>query len=228
MKYVLIAVTVLAASSAHAQTITGHWKGTIEIPNQPSDFELDIARDARGEYYGTATAGSDKVTIPLQKIALEGRRLTFYARTDQPMHAEILESGTAAMGTATLAGYDLPFSMGRTGDAKIEPPPTSPAVTHALEGVWKGTLTGSRAQYHFVVTITNQPGGRATATSVSVDEGGLLLPLTVAQDGSNVKFESHAVPLAWSGVLNAAGTELAGTFTQGGPGGTSLPLTFTR
>ena len=224
MKYIYAAIAVtLLASPAHAQT--GHWKGTIEIPNAPADFELDIAQNARGEYYGTATAGADKVTIPLQKIALEGRTLTFYARSDQPMQAEILESGTSAMGTATLSGYTLPLSMGRTGDAKIEPEPTSPAVSAALEGVWKGAASAGGAQYHFVVTVTNHPDGRATATSVSVDEGGLLLPLTITQDGMNVKFQSRNVPIAWAGVLSAAGTELTGTFTQGT---TIVPLTFTK
>jgi hypothetical protein len=226
--YLTIAITLLAASGAQAQTspdLSGHWKGTIEIPNSPADFELDIARNARGELYGTATSGADKVTIPLQKISLEGRRLTFYARTDQPMQAEISESGKIASGTATLAGYALPFSMGRTGEAKIGPQPTSPAVSKQLEGVWKGAVSAGGAQYHFVVTVENQPGGRATATSVSVDEGGLTLPLTVSQDGSNVTFESHDVPITFAGTLNAAGTELAGTFTQET---TSLPLTFTR
>lgn len=222
------AITLLSASSARAQTspdLSGHWKGTIEIPNTPADFELDIAKNALGKLYGTATAGADKVTIPLQKISLEGRRLTFYARSDQPMQAELSESGTIASGTATLGGYTLPFSMGRTGDAKIDPQPTSPAVSKALEGVWKGALSAGGRQYHFVVTVENLPEGRATATSVSVDEGGLMLPLTVVQDGVNVTFESQNVPMTFSGALNAAGTELAGTFTQGA---TSLPLVFTR
>ena len=228
MKYVLVTLSLLAASSAHAQTapdLSGHWKGTIEIPNQATDFELDIARNTSGQYYGTVTTGTDKATIPLKHVAFEGRRLMFYARTDQPMEAVVVDSGTSAIGTATLSGYALPFSMGRTGEAKVEPQPTSPAVTKALEGTWKGTLVGSSASYHLVVTITNGPDGRATATSVSVDEGGMLLPLTVAQDGSNVKFQSRGVSIGWAGVLNAAGTELAGTFTQGG---TSVPLTFTR
>jgi len=223
MKCFVVAITLAAATSAHAQT--GHWKGTIEIPNSPADFELDIAKNARGELYGTATAGPEKITIPLQKISLEGRTLIFYARTDQPMQAEISASGTSAIGTARLSGYALPFSMGRTGEATIEPPPTSPAVSKELEGVWKGALSTSGARYHFVVTVTNEPGGRATATSVSVDEGGLTLPLTVTEDGAKVRFESRNLPVVIDGTLNAAGTELAGTLTQGG---TSLPLTFTR
>jgi hypothetical protein len=219
----VLGAVLLVAPGARAQT--GHWKGTIEIPNAPADFELDIARNAQGELYGTATAGVEQITVPLQKLSLEGHTLIFYARTDQPMQADISDSGTSAIGTATLSGYMLPFSMGRTGEAKIDPQPTSPAVSKQLEGVWKGALTTSSAQYHFVVTVTNEPGGRATATSVSVDEGGLTLPLTVTQDGAKVRFESRNLPIVITGTLNPAGTELTGTFTEGA---TSLPLTFTR
>ena len=209
--YIVAAATLLVTGGVRLQAdqppdVSGHWKGTIDIPNQPADFELDIARNAAGELYGTAKGGADKVTVPLARIALEGRTLTFYARSDQPMRAELLESGASATGTAILSGYNLPFSMGRTGEAKIDPEPTSPAVSKALEGTWKGTLTGSTASYHFVVTIMNRSDGRATATSISVDEGGMRLPLTITQDGANVRFESHNVPIAWAGVLNAAGT----------------------
>ncbi len=232
MKAMALAIVVLTAASASAQTPaadpSGHWKGTIEIPNTPADFELDIAKNARGELYGTATTGADRLTIPLQKISLEGRRVTFYARSDQPMQADISESGTLASGTATLAGYRLPFSMGRTGEAQIDPQPTSPAVSKQLEGVWKGAVSAGGAQYHFVVTVENHPGGGATATSVSVDEGGLMLPLTVVQDGANVKFEARNIPVTFTGTLNPTGTELTGTYTQGAPATTSLPLTFTR
>jgi hypothetical protein len=228
MKNVVLSLVLFTASVAGAETpadLSGHWKGTIEIPNNPVDFEMDVARNDRGELAGTVTAGNDRVTLPLLKIAIDGKQLTFYARTDQPFRGEIADSGKMISGTATLSGYMLPFSMGRTGDAKIEPPPTSPAVSKELEGVWKGVMSAGSAQYHLVVTIVNQPGGLAIANSVSVDEGGLMLYLTVSQSGPAVKFESRNVPISYAGALNAGGTELVGTFTQGA---TSVPLTLTR
>ena len=74
MKNLVIVFALLATSSAQAQRPvdpSGHWKGTIDLPGNAMDFEIDVARNARGEFYGTATGGSDRVTLPLQKIALE-------------------------------------------------------------------------------------------------------------------------------------------------------------
>ena len=228
MKIIVIALVLFTASTAGAQTPgdpSGHWKGTIEIPGNAVDFEMDVARNARGELFGTATAGVDKVTVPLQKIALAGNELTFFARTDQPFHGEVSSSGRSVSGTAMLSGYSLPFTMGRTGDAIIEPPPTSAAVGKELEGVWNGVLSGPSRELHFVLTIANQPNGAALAHEVSVDEGGLLLYVVVKQNSRHVTIESRGVATSFTGDLNAANTVISGTWTQGE---TSLPLTLTR
>src|SRR5215467_8655070 len=161
MKAIAAALLLVAASAAHAQPIdpTGHWKGTIEIPNNPVDFEMDLARDARGSLIGTLSAAADHLTVPLLKVTLEGSKLEFYGRTDQQFHADILPSGKALSGTTTLGGYTLPFSMGRTGDAKIEPAPTSSAVTKDVNGTWTGTLAADGTSLRLRVTIANQPDG---------------------------------------------------------------------
>jgi hypothetical protein len=218
---------LFTASAASAQTpdLSGHWKGTIEIPNNPMDFEIDLARDAGGGLMGTVTAGADKVTVPLQKIAVHGSQITLYARADQPLSGEISASGKAIAGTATLSGYSLPFSMSRTGDATIAPPPASPAVSKQLEGGWKGALSTGTRELRFVVTIENRGDGTSLARQISIDEGGLLLYLVVAEDGRKVKMDAPAVAASFAGELNAAGTEISGTWSQRE---TVLPLTMTR
>jgi hypothetical protein len=227
MKAIALALLLISASVVHAQTIdpTGHWKGTIEMPNNPVDFEIDIARSGPGELIGTVTAGADRATLPLLKVTLEGSSITFFGRTDQAFRGELLPSGTALSGTASLNGHSLPFSMGRTGDARIEPPPTSPAVSKQLEGVWSGTLWAGDKQVRLSLTIANQPDGTSLAHSVSVDEGGLTIPTVVSQSGRSVTIETRGVITSYVATLNEAATELSGTWTQGA---TSLPLTMTR
>jgi hypothetical protein len=228
MKNLIIVFALLATSSAHAQRPadpSGHWRGTIDIPGNEMPFEMDIARNAHGEWVGTATSGVDHVTLPLQKLALAGKQLTFWARADQPFQGELSDSGNLVSGSATLSGYTLSFGMSRTGDAKIEPRPLSLAVSKDLEGVWKAVLSVPGREFHFVLTIARQPDGTALAHEVSVDEGGLLLYVVVTQNGRHVTLESQGVVTSFSGDLNAAGTEIAGTWTQGG---TTLPLTLTR
>ena len=228
MKNYIIVFALLATSSAHAQRPadpSGHWKGTIDIPGNAMDFEMDIARNARGDWIGTATSGIEHVTLPLQMLALDGKQLTFWARADQPFHGELSDSGNLVSGSATLSGYTLSFGMSRTGDAKIEPRPVSLAVGTDLDGVWRAVLSASGREFRFVLTIARQPDGTALAHEISVDEGGLLIYVVVTQNGRHVTVESQGVVTSFSGDLNAAGTEIAGTWTQGE---TTLPLTLTR
>jgi len=223
MKAIAAAILLVTASAAHAQPIdpTGHWKGTVEIPNNPVDFEMDLTRDARGMLIGTLSAAADHLTVPLLKVTLQGSALEFYGRTDQQFHADVLPSGKALSGITTLAGYTLPFSMGRTGDAKIEPAPTSRAVTKDLDGTWTGTLSADGKSLRLRVTIANQPDGTALAQATSLDEGGLTLPLVISQNGRQLTIETRGLAFSYVGTLNGAATELSGTWTQGA---TSVPL----
>ena len=73
--------------------------------------------------------------------------------------------------------------------------------------------------------MLNQPDGTATGAIVNIDQGGLTLPVAIAQQGANLTLELKAVGGSYSGALNAAGTELVGTYTQGPR---AVPLTFRR
>jgi hypothetical protein len=212
-----------AALRAQAPDPSGHWVGRIQVPGGEIPFELDLARAGSG-LIGAFTI-DDVDALPLNQVTLTGRTLTFYSRADQPMTGTVSDDGTIVSGDATVSGYVLPFSMKRTGDARLRPPATSAAVSRELEGTWRGTLQANGLTLHALLTIANQPDGRALAHVVSVDEGGLVVPVVMVQSGTNVSYEQKGVPGSYSGTLSADGKRLSGTFTQRG---TSLPLTFTR
>jgi hypothetical protein len=197
MKKTSLMLMLLTAPAALAQTPdpSGHWVGSIQIPGREVAFAIDLARTAAGEMAGAISDDADGV--PLASITVAGRSIAFYSRSDQPLTGTLSEDGAAISGDATLSGYSLPFTMKRTGDARLSPPPMSEAVSRELEGTWHGTLQAN----------------------------GLTLPVVVVQHGSRVEFEQKGVPGSFSGELNAGGTELTGTFTQGGM---SIPLTFIR
>jgi hypothetical protein len=215
------------ASAAHAQTAldpSGHWKGSVEIPGQTLPFEFDLAKDANGHLVGTIS-GRDVKNLPLTKVAVSGRSVTLQASSEQPYSGELSTDGRTITGTVTLSGYSLPLELTRTGDARIEPPPTSAPIGKELEGSWEGTLNASRGPLRIILTMANQPGGRATGHIVSVDEGGLMVPIIITQNGASVSYAATAVPSSWAGMLSADGNELVGTFSKGPA---SLPLTFRR
>jgi hypothetical protein len=222
---------VFTASGLRAQTAadpSGHWVGSIEIPHRTIDFQADFAKNSSGQMVGAITGrwdDGDGFPFPLNRIVVDGNSVTFYARSDQSFHGVLLGGGKMMSGTTTLDGYELPFGMERTGDAQLAPGPTSAAVGKELEGDWNGTLEIGGRQFHFVLTMVNQPDGTAMARIVDLDEGGLVIPVVVRQQASHVSYESRGVRTSYTGELNAAGTELAGTWTQRD---VSVPLSFYR
>jgi hypothetical protein len=224
---VVAALLLLSVSTARAQgpvDPSGHWEGAIQIPGRDDlRFAVDLARRDTGDVAGAISA-ADQTGLPLTKVAVEGRSITFQARSDQPFSAVLSHDGQQMSGTATLSGYALPFGMNRTGDARLEPAVASPSVGKELEGTWDGTLDVNGMPLRVTLTVTNQSGG-AIARIVSLDEGGLTVPAVITQKGSSVTYEQKGVAGSYAGTLNADGTELVGTWTQRAA---SLPLIYRR
>jgi hypothetical protein len=123
------------------------------------------------------------------------------------------------------SGNTVPFTMKRSGDARVVAPATSAPISKELEGSWNTTLEVGGMPLRLVLTLTNQPDGTATGHIVNLDQGGLRLPLTITQNAAAVTLDSTVVSSSFAGTLNPAATELTGTFTQGT---FNAPLTFHR
>jgi hypothetical protein len=222
----LAALLLLPASSVHAQSAvdpSGHWDGKIEVPGMDVAVEVDLVKDA-GAYAGTVGMPAQHLKgLPLVKIVVEGKTVTFAVRTDQTMTGDLSDDGKTMSGTFAGAGGSVPFILSRTGDAKVTPPVTSAAISKELEGVWNTTVadTGSRV----LLKLTNHADGTATGSLINESEGGLQIPVRITQKGSSVTFETTVVAGSFTGTLNATGTELAGTWIEGAA---SKPITFHR
>jgi hypothetical protein len=93
-------------------------------------------------------------------------------------------------------------------------------------GTWKGELGTGAAKLRIVLTITKVAGGEFSGQLVSVDQGATLPMEKISVEGDAVRFEVKAVGGLYEGKLNAARTEVAGTWVQAGVPG--QPLSFTR
>ena len=222
----VIAGCILAFASPRAQAVdpSGHWEGTVMIPGQPLAFAIDVVRANGGGWIGTFT-GTDVTNLPMSKVSVDGGSISFEVRSDQPFKGELSTDGRAISGQYQIDGYELSFELTRVRDARIEPPPASPSIAKELEGTWEGTLDAGGRTMRLTLIMENRADGRAAAHVVSVDEGGLTVPVVVTQDGSSVSIEQRGVAGSYAGVLNAERAEITGTFTQGS---ISLPLTFHR
>jgi len=227
----LVAVTfcLLTAPPLMAQTtpdLTGHWEGSVQAPASDVAFAIDIARDGGRQLTGTMSLPAERIKgLPLLKVAVDGTTVTFYARADQPLTGTLSADGRTVTGDYFAGGMTMPFSMTRQGDARVEPRPTSAAVSADLAGVWAGVIAANGLEIHVQLTVANTGDGTATADLVNLDQGGLRLPLAVSQDGAAVTLTSTVVASGFSGTLNTTAGELAGTYTQGSA---SVPATFRR
>lgn len=228
----LLAWTLTLASPgiAGAQAATGpggHWEGSIQIPGQPLAIEVDLASKEAQQWIGTITIPAQNVkAFPLSDITVAGNAVAFAMKgvPGDPRFAGTLSAdGKSMSGDLSQGGGTISFTLAWKGEAKIEEPPKSTEITKDVEGSWEGALDVKSTVLRLVLKLTNQPSG-ATGTMISVDQGGVEIPITsITQTGSQLKFTITSINASYAGDLKEG--QLAGTWTQG-PG--SWPLVFKR
>lgn len=119
---------------------------------------------------------------------------------------------------ARIAFAIVMVGLAAAGRAAPQVPAPSP------EGTWRGTLDAGGTQLRLVVRLARASDGLFTGSLESLDQGSTIPIDRVVVSGSSVRLELKAVSGTFEGTLNAAGTELNGTWTQGFP----LPLRFMR
>jgi hypothetical protein len=225
----MFAAVVSIANAQPAVDPSGHWEGTIQVPEMPVKVEVDLARNSRGVLSGTFTQTQRLNGLPLTNLAIDNRSVTFQIKGspagERLFKGDLSQDGLSMTGKFAQAGYSMPFTLTRTGDAKIETAPKSAPISTALEGTWNGTLEVNGVQRQLVLTLANQLDGTSTGSFLNVEEG-LEIPIAaITQAASSVTLEIKAVAGGYTGVLNGEGTELTGTLTQGSA---TLPLTFRK
>jgi hypothetical protein len=225
----LAALCLLSSGPVRAQQAvdpTGHWEGTIQAPGMAIGFEIDFAKNEKGVLTGTVNLPGERIKgLPLTKVAIEGRAIAFHARSDQPMRGELSADGKTIAGDYFAQGNTLPFTMIRTGESKMPAPPKSAPISTQLEGTWEGVLETHGVEMHLLLKVANLPDGTSTGRIVNLDQGDLELPVAITQKGATVTLDVAPIVSSYAGTLNADGTELAGTFSQGA---NSAALTFRR
>ena len=230
----LATLLVLPVPSVLAQPAvdpSGHWEGAIQVSGMEVRMEIDLVKNSKGELSGTFGQPAQHLTgLPLANLAVDGRSVSFQIKGGAP--GERAFKGTVSADGTSMSGDfashqvgTVAFTLTRTGDPRFEPTPRIAAIGQALEGTWNGTLDANGMPIRLILTMTNQPDGTAMGNVVNVDEG-LELPITsITHKASSLTLEIKAAGGSYSGALNAEGTELVGTFTQGPA---AMPLTFRR
>jgi hypothetical protein len=230
----IIAVALFLAAAAHlsAQTAadpSGHWEGTIRAPQMELTIEVDLAKNSKGQLAGTFSQPAQHVKgLPLSVVAVDGRSVRFVIKAGpetSTFEGVLSADGKSIAGRISQAGGSLPLTLTRTGDARIAAVPRSAAIGKELEGTWHGALDLEGRQMRVILTMTNHSDGTATGTIVSPDGSGVEIAVALTQKGSNLTVDVTSVGASFVGAVDAAGTQLAGTWSQGP---SALPLTLRR
>jgi hypothetical protein len=223
----LLLLTPGAVARAQSADPSGHWEGTLKVPQMELKVEIDLARDSQGVFTGTFSQPAQGVKgLPLSSVAVEASAVRFVVKggpEPATFDGALSTDGTSISGTVTQSGFTIPMNLSRTGDARVVPAPKSAPIAKELEGTWNGTLEVDGAPMRLVVKMANRPDGTAAGTVVSPDGSGVEIPIGMTQKGSSVTIEVPSVGASYVGILNSAGTELAGTWTQRSA---ALPLTL--
>lgn len=99
-------------------------------------------------------------------------------------------------------------------------------VNSDIAGIWAGALQVPGAQLRIVFHISRNSDGSLTSKMDSLDQGVMGFPTDrTTFNGRDLHIELTAAQATYDGVMNDAGTEIAGNWKQGGA---SLALNLTR
>jgi len=205
----------------------GHWSGSITLPNQSLAVEVDLDKGPNGWIGSIAVPAQNISGIPLDAISFADGKVTFRMKggpADPTFTGTLSTDGKSMSGDFTQGPGTFPFKLSRTGEPKVEETKASPPVAKEFLGTWEGTLE-SPQPLRLVLKISNDAGG-AHAVLISLDQGGAEIPVsTIEQKDSKLTLGVKMVGGKYEAEINKEGSELNGTWTQGGNG---LPLKLKR
>ncbi|MBI3210906.1 MAG: hypothetical protein HYZ37_18635 [Candidatus Solibacter usitatus] len=222
------ALLVCSAFLSTAIAQTGHWEGTVQVPDREFQIAVDLAKNDAGAWIGAFSQITQNVrNIPLAGISVEDKNVKFRIAAGgatAPSFDCTVENPASMTCTLNTPGGSVTSALKRTGEAKIEIPKSSPAVSGELEGNWEGSIDTPNGALRLVVHFRNQPDKTVQATLDSPDQNAKELPLTdVSQKGSAVEFQLRIANGSFKGTLNKEATQLVGEWSQGG-GSVALTL----
>ena len=206
----------------------GHWEGTLTVDNRDIGLSFDIAKNQKAEWIASMGVPSQNAKgLYVKDLVVSGNSVKFMAVPLQMATFDLtLDADGKMAGKVSNRGSVLPIEFKRTGDARVELPPTSPAVSPELEGDWEGVLQMPGGEFQLAVHFKNQPDKTVAATIDTSRQGATGLPLAdVKQTGQKVEFTIEMAQSRFQGTLNKDGTELTGQWTHDAD---SLPLTLRK
>lgn len=236
---VLVLLCTLPSALGRSQpAASGHWEGTITLPNKHLKVAVDLAQNDRGEWTGSLGLPELEISdFEFSKIEIKPESVLLDSIT---MPAEF--SGTLSPDGETMKGgficgwlrrVPVPMQLKRVAEPKLKAPAKSTPISKELEGTWEGTvkfgetwesddpLAGSSAGFR--VRLAEGSDGIATGGLTKLAEPKTEVPLSIiTEKGSSLRFEIRSAGAVYIGGLR--GQELVGQWRQFGAEPVDLTL----
>jgi hypothetical protein len=222
----LLAPFAIAQSAPGA---SGHWEGSISVPDHELQIVIDLAPGQKDAWKGTIAIPEQNLKeFPLSSISVATDAVKFVMSGvpgNPAFDGKLAADGQSISGNFTQNGATLTFSLKRTGAARFAQTVKSTLVAKSIEGDWEGTLDTGGPKLRLVLKLANEKDF-ATGTLTSVDQGGAVIPIAViTQTRSEFKLDLPSIGGNFKGEISKDASTITGTWTQGG---NPLPLTLHR
>ena len=114
----LLGVLLTSGSLARAQGAadpSGHWEGTLKVPQIELRVEIDLARDNQGVFSGTFSQPAQGVKgLPLSSVTVEASAVRFIVKggpEPATFDGALSADGTSISGTVTQGGFTIPMNL---------------------------------------------------------------------------------------------------------------------
>jgi hypothetical protein len=224
----------LLSASASENTRTnaaGHWEGAISLPTATLEVRVDL-QGLADKWQGTIDIPPqglrgfklDPVTVRSNAVVLGMPGIP----GDPQFEGELSSDRASISGQFRQGGQEFPFKLQRKAKTEIMGETPSKGVPgKGLAGFWQGSLKPlAVVELRLSLELTNNGAGMPGGVLVSLDQGGARIDITgLTETNGMVHFRTPSVGGAFEGKLSEDGSEIAGSWSQGGQ---STPLVFKR
>jgi hypothetical protein len=190
---------------------------------------VDLALDSGGRWIGDIDIPQQGTKdLRLKGISVTGSAVAFEltAGPGQPtFKGKLSEDGKTISGDFVQAGNSFPFTLTRTGEARVYTPAKNAVLPAGFAGQWEGSLETMGGKLRLVFHLANKEGA-ADGTMDSLDQGAVSIPMDeISVANGTIRISVHVVNGSYTGKLSEDEKTLTGEWSQGGA---MLPLVLTR